>query len=100
MSGLNEGRELGSAPSTCSHRFRFASESRPESSYQWAKNIAPPCLIAQRMYPMIVTGFRSRVTPEMKEEYMQLAAHMGTLPKEKPGYISHKGFSAADGEQA
>ncbi len=31
---------------------------------------------------MIVTVFRSRVRPEMKEEYMQLAARMGTLAKE------------------
>jgi heme-degrading monooxygenase HmoA len=99
MSGLNEGRELGSAPSTCFHGFSFAGESRPESFHQRAKNIAPSYLIAQRMHPMIVTVFRSRVRPEMKEEYMQLAARMGTLAKEIPGYISHKGFAAADGEQ-
>ena len=57
------------------------------------------CFVARGKYPMIVTVFRSRVRPEMKEEYIKLAARMGTLAKEIPGYISHKGFVAADGEQ-
>jgi heme-degrading monooxygenase HmoA len=55
--------------------------------------------VAGGQYPMIVTVFRSRVRPEMKEEYMELAARMGMLAKEIPGYISHKGFVAPDGEQ-
>jgi heme-degrading monooxygenase HmoA len=35
----------------------------------------------------------------MREEYLQWAERMGTLAKEMPGHISHKGFLAEDGEQ-
>ena len=48
---------------------------------------------------MIVTVFRSRVNPEAQEEYGRWAARMGELAREMPGYISHKGFVAEDGER-
>jgi heme-degrading monooxygenase HmoA len=48
---------------------------------------------------MIVTVFRSRVNPEAQEEYARWAARMSELAKTMPGYISHKGFSAPDGER-
>ncbi len=48
---------------------------------------------------MIVTVFRSRVRPEVQQEYVQWATRMSTLAKEMPGYISHKGFVAEDGEK-
>ena len=48
---------------------------------------------------MIVTVFRSRVKPEVQEEYMQWASRMSELAKGMPGYISHKGFLAEDGEK-
>ena len=48
---------------------------------------------------MIVTVFRSRVKPEVQQEYMQWASRMSALAKEMPGYISHKGFVAEDGEK-
>ena len=48
---------------------------------------------------MIVTVFRSRVKPEVQQEYMQWAGRMNALAKEMPGYISHKGFVAEDGEK-
>ncbi|SRR5258708_2058795 len=48
---------------------------------------------------MIVTIFRSRVKPEAQQEYMQWAARMSALAREMPGYISHKGFVAEDGEK-
>ena len=48
---------------------------------------------------MIVTVFRSRVKPEVQQEYMQWAGRMSALAKEMPGYISHKGFVAEDGEK-
>jgi len=48
---------------------------------------------------MIVTVFRSRLRPEAADEYAGLAAHMSDLAKGMPGYISHKGFVAPDGER-
>ena len=48
---------------------------------------------------MIITVFRSRVKPEAQEEYARWAARMGALAREMPGYISHKGFIAEDGEK-
>ena len=48
---------------------------------------------------MIVTVFRSRVKTEVQQEYMQWAGRMNALAKEMPGYISHKGFVAEDGEK-
>lgn len=48
---------------------------------------------------MIVTVFRSRVKPEALQEYLTWAARMSALAKEMPGYISHKGFLAEDGEK-
>lgn len=48
---------------------------------------------------MIVTVFRSRLRPEAVPEYMEWAARMSALAKTMPGYISHKGFVADDGER-
>ena len=48
---------------------------------------------------MLVTVFRSRVRPETQEEYARWAARMSELAKSMPGYISHKGFVADDGER-
>jgi heme-degrading monooxygenase HmoA len=48
---------------------------------------------------MIVTVFRSRVKPEMLPEYMQWVRRMGELARTMPGFISHKGFFADDGER-
>ena len=48
---------------------------------------------------MIVTIFRNRLKPENVEEYYQTAARMSELAKTMPGYISHKGFTAEDGER-
>ncbi len=48
---------------------------------------------------MIVTVFRSRVKPEVQQEYMQWASRMSALATQMPGYISHKGFVAEDGEK-
>ena len=48
---------------------------------------------------MIITIFRSRVNPDAQEEYMQWAARMSELAQKVPGYISHKGFQAQDGER-
>jgi heme-degrading monooxygenase HmoA len=48
---------------------------------------------------MILTVFRSRVKPESQEEYGRWAARMSELAVKMPGYVSHKGFVAEDGER-
>jgi heme-degrading monooxygenase HmoA len=48
---------------------------------------------------MIVTVFRSRLKPGLREEYVALANHMKELAKTIPGYVSHKDFFAEDGER-
>ena len=48
---------------------------------------------------MIVTIFRSRLRPEHAEDYAKVAAAMSAAAKTMPGYISHKGFTAEDGER-
>src|SRR4029079_7611666 len=47
---------------------------------------------------MIVTVFRSRLRPGAREDYIALVDRMVELAKTMPGYISHKGFFADDGE--
>jgi len=48
---------------------------------------------------MIVTVFRSRLKPENEQAYYEWAARMAALAKSMPGYISHKVFTAEDGER-
>jgi len=48
---------------------------------------------------MIVTVFRSRLNAQAQEEYKTWAARMSVLAAGIPGYISHKGFMADDGER-
>jgi len=48
---------------------------------------------------MVVTVFRSRVRPDNAAEYMKMAAKMKELAEAMPGYLSHKGFTAEDGER-
>jgi heme-degrading monooxygenase HmoA len=48
---------------------------------------------------MIVTVFRSRLVPGLEEEYLALVERMRELAVKMPGYISHKGFWADDGER-
>ena len=47
----------------------------------------------------MVTVFRSRVRPEAQDEYAPVAARMSELAQKMPGYLSHKGFVAEDGER-
>ena len=49
---------------------------------------------------MIVTVFRSRLKPGVKDEYVALATRMAEIAVAMPGYVSHKGFWADDGERA
>ncbi len=48
---------------------------------------------------MIVTVFRSRLLPGVREEYVALVDRMAEIAATIPGYISHKGFFADDGER-
>jgi heme-degrading monooxygenase HmoA len=48
---------------------------------------------------MIVTVFRSRLMPGLREEYVAQVDRMVELAATIPGYISHKGFFADDGER-
>jgi heme-degrading monooxygenase HmoA len=48
---------------------------------------------------MIVTVFRSRRNPGVQEEYASMAKRIGELALTIPGYCSHKGFVAEDGER-
>ncbi len=48
---------------------------------------------------MIVTVFRSRLRPDVREDYVAAVARMVELAAGMPGYISHKGFFADDGER-
>ncbi|HEY8100623.1 MAG TPA: antibiotic biosynthesis monooxygenase [Burkholderiaceae bacterium] len=48
---------------------------------------------------MIVTIFRTRLKPEADQEYGHWVKRMSELAVTMPGYISHKGFAAQDGER-
>lgn len=48
---------------------------------------------------MIVIVFRSRLNAESQNEYQQSAAQLSQLVAGIAGYVSHKGFTAADGER-
>jgi heme-degrading monooxygenase HmoA len=48
---------------------------------------------------MIVTIFRSRVKDAAAAHYARVAARMGELARQMPGYLSHKAFIAEDGER-
>ena len=48
---------------------------------------------------MIITVFRSRLMPGLKDGYVALVARMAEIAQTIPGYISHKGFWADDGER-
>lgn len=48
---------------------------------------------------MIVTVFRSRLMPGLREDYVALVDRMVELASAMPGYISHKGFFSEDGER-
>jgi heme-degrading monooxygenase HmoA len=48
---------------------------------------------------MIVVVFRSRLRPGVRDEYVPLSDRLSAVVRTMPGYISHKGFSAEDGER-
>ena len=48
---------------------------------------------------MIVTVFRSRLMPGLQDEYVALVEEVRKEVETMPGYISHKGFFAEDGER-
>ena len=48
---------------------------------------------------MIVTVFRSRLKPDGRKDYDATAERMSELARAMPGYVSHKVFTADDGER-
>ena len=48
---------------------------------------------------MIVTVFRTRLQPGLRDDYVALVDRMVQIATTMPGYISHKGFFAEDGER-
>lgn len=48
---------------------------------------------------MIVTVFRSRLKAGAMGEYLEWAERIAAIARTMPGYVSHKGFTAEDGER-
>jgi heme-degrading monooxygenase HmoA len=48
---------------------------------------------------MLITVFRTRVKPGLRDEYAAAVDRMSELARTMPGYISHKSFYAEDGER-
>ncbi len=48
---------------------------------------------------MILTVFRNRLKPDHQAEYYDTARQMSEIACTMPGYISHKSFTADDGER-
>ena len=48
---------------------------------------------------MIVTIFRNRLKTDNVEEYYETAGRMSEIARSMPGYVSHKTFTAEDGER-
>jgi heme-degrading monooxygenase HmoA len=48
---------------------------------------------------MLITVFRTRVRPGVRDEYAAAVDRMSELARTMPGYISHKSFYAEDGER-
>ena len=48
---------------------------------------------------MILTVFRNRLRPDADPEYSKTAERMGALAVTMPGYVSHKTYTAEDGER-
>jgi heme-degrading monooxygenase HmoA len=48
---------------------------------------------------MLITVFRSRLKPGIRDEYVAWVDQMDKLARTMPGYISHKGYFADDGER-
>ncbi|MEQ1879633.1 MAG: antibiotic biosynthesis monooxygenase [Burkholderiales bacterium] len=48
---------------------------------------------------MVLTVFRSRLRSEALQAYQPWAARMNELARTMPGYVSHKTFTADDGER-
>ena len=48
---------------------------------------------------MIIGILRTRLRPEAQAEYQAWAARISALARQAPGYISHKAYTAEDGER-
>jgi heme-degrading monooxygenase HmoA len=48
---------------------------------------------------MVIAIFRSRVRPEHEAEAAPMKARIAEIAKSMPGYLTHKGYVAEDGER-
>lgn len=48
---------------------------------------------------MIVTIFKNRLRPGVGEEYGKEAGRLAAIAQKMPGFVSIKGYTAADGEE-
>jgi heme-degrading monooxygenase HmoA len=48
---------------------------------------------------MLITVFRSRLKPGLRDEYAAAVDRMNELAQTMPGYLSHKTYYAEDGER-
>ena len=71
----------------------------PASRIPGPDDTGPRCRLTEVFAAMIVTVFRSRLKPDAQDEYGPMAKQMSELARTIPGYISHKGFVAEDGER-
>jgi heme-degrading monooxygenase HmoA len=79
----------------------------PDDPPRWlvpGEDHAPPAgdpeTQSNRRQVMMVVVFRARRTPEGEgEEYRQWFLRMSELARKMPGYVSHKGYVAEDGER-
>ena len=51
------------------------------------------------MPSMVVILFRSRLTSAAGQDYQELDAELERLVRDQPGYVTHKGYTAGDGER-
>jgi heme-degrading monooxygenase HmoA len=62
--------------------------------------VAAKLAATEGKHKMMVVVFRAHRTPEgLGEEYRYWLERMGELARKMPGYISHKGYAAEDGER-
>lgn len=64
-----------------------------------ACHLCESILLRRGVRQMIVTVFRSRLNSDVEDAYGPMATRMSELARTIPGYVSHKGFVADDGER-
>jgi hypothetical protein len=79
--------------------FASGKQSKASAANGWRRRSRQAQFSVQRRQQMIVTVFRSRLNPGTQDEYGPISRQMSELVRDIPGYISHMGFVADDGER-